>query len=315
MADRSDDIKQLFSHLGLNPGDYQEMREKTRAATRVDLTAPQRPAAPASVVAPPTVAVEPPLAAVPMVPLAVAPTVTIAVPTRVPEPTIRLQPPTVNVAPPVSPPSPAPAHAVPPPALQSQPPSIQPQPQPVPAQPPPAASENAARWPLLRAAVETPTRVAQIERADEPPAIENPPTRRLFDELSRRPVDEAVDQLTAGARRRWIEPAEPLATAPVSPPAQAPAPTPAVEAPPPPASVAPPAAPSASAAADPAPAATGELLSTFSRLVAPERVPQQRPARLHFSYAADAVSPHPRQAREENLEDVFSRISDPRFPR
>jgi hypothetical protein len=275
MADRSDDIKQLFSHLGLNPGDYQEIRDKS-AATRSETLTPTfaRTQAPTQL--------QPP---------------TVAVPTRQHSPTITIAP-TLVAAPPA-------AAAAPSPATRQQAPVA-----------PPPLQDPATRWPLLRAAVETPTRVAQIDRSAaapeappqpiEPAVIEDAPTRRLFQELSRRPVDEAVDQLAEAARRRWQEPA----AAPEAPPPP--------QMPPSPPPVA--AAPSVAAEVhqpqtDEISTAKSELLSTFRRLVAPERVPAQRPARLHFNYSADASAPHSKQPREEKLDDVFNRISDPRFTR
>lgn len=270
-ADRSDDIKQLFSHLGLNPGDYQEIRERSRAATRGESLMPGTRSSVATPAVPPTVA--PAAGPLPSAPL--APTVPLVPEPAMPPPAAAAP---VRTAPAVAPPAPAPG-------------------------------DPTARWPLLRAAVETPTRVAQIDRsqADAAPAdpplpiiTDDAPTRRLFQELSRRPVDEAVDQLAEAARRRW----QPLPEAPAyePPPAAAPA-----SASVPPASAPAPAAPEFSA--------SGELLSTFQRLVAPERVAQQKPARLHFNYQADASAPRVTQPREENLGDVFSRIADPRFPR
>jgi hypothetical protein len=283
MADRNDDIKQLFSHLGLNPGDYQEIREKSRAAPRGESLMPAPPAVAPVVTAPaPTVQVAPPAAAMP----APAEAVTIA------KPSIRVAP---TVAPIVNPPPPVAAAPV----------------------TAPISADATARWSLLRAAVETPTRVAQIERTaastvpiqpiqQELPPLEiseEQPTRRLFQELSRRPVDETVGQLTEAARRRWQEPA---------PAVEAPAPAPQYEeAPQPPAY----AAATEPETQEPEITGSGELLSTFRRLVAPERVPQQKPARLRFNYTADATAPRAKQPREENLGDVFSRISDPRFPR
>lgn len=254
-ADRSDDIKQLFSHLGLNPGDYQEIRERSRAAPRGESLMP------------PTV-----------------------VPAVAPPPTFQI-PPTVRVSPAVAAAAPAP----PPPPVIAAP-----------------GADLSTRWSLLRAAVETPTRVAQIERSpvtaappapasfDMPPIADDAPTRRLFQELSRRPVDEAVDQLAEAARRRWQEPAP--APQPEAAPPTAYPPSQPIHQPPP-------------APAPPQFTASGELLSTFQRLVAPERVQQQKPARMRFNYQADAQAPRAMQPREENLDDVFSRISDPRLPR
>ena len=278
MADRSDDIKQLFSHLGLNPGDYQEIRDKS-AATRSETLTPTfaRTQAPTQVQAP-----------------------TVAAPTRQHSPTITIAP-TLAAAPPAA------AAA----ATRQQP-----------AAAPPPLQDPATRWPLLRAAVETPTRVAQIDRAAAPPeapppiepaVIEDAPTRRLFQELSRRPVDEAVDQLAEGARRRWQEPAAAPEAPP--PPQMPPSPPPAAAAPTVAAEVQPQPQPQPQVQADEISTAKSELLSTFRRLVAPERVPAQRPARLHFNYSADASAPHSKQPREEKLDDVFSRISDPRFTR
>ncbi|WP_428309314.1 BcsR/BcsP family cellulose biosynthesis protein [Hydrocarboniphaga sp.] len=279
-ADRSDDIKQLFSHLGLNPGDYQEIREKSRAAPRGESLMPT-----AAKPTPPTVI---PAAAPP-------PTVQIAptVPVLAPVPTVAPLPP-VHQAPAVAsfvPPSPAAATAA-----------------------AAAGADLSTRWSLLRAAVETPTRVAQIARSptttapvDMPAPAEDAPTRRLFQELSRRPVDEAVDQLTEAARRRWQQPPQ---APPPQPASAGPGETRVWQQP-----VQSPPILAAEPEAAPQPVASGELLSTFQRLVAPSSVPQQKPARMRFNYQADAKAPRAMQAREENLDDVFSRISDPRFPR
>jgi hypothetical protein len=286
-ADRSDDIKQLFSHLGLNPGDYQEIRERSRAAPRGESLMPPTAAQPAT---PPTIAP----AAAPPPTLQIPPTVPVTAMPAPPEP-VTIAPPPLRQAPTVA------ATIAPPPA-------------------PAAVADTATRWSLLRAAVETPTRVAQIDRTQAPatPAVqtaeipmpvisEDAPTRRLFQELSRRPVDEAVDQLTEAARRRWQQPAAAEPAPPQQPTYQA------ISQPQPPfqqpaAAEAPPAAAQFSA--------SGELLSTFQRLVAPpSSVPQQKPARMRFNYDADAKAPRAMQPREENLDDVFSRISDPRLPR
>jgi len=268
MADRSDDIKQLFSHLGLNPGDYQELRDRnaaTRSETRQPTVAPAAPPAPP--VAPPT-----------------------------------RQMPTVKIAPVAADPQPA----VEPVAPRSAPAAAEvPAPVPVSVAPAVAAAVNGStRWSLLRAAVETPTRVAQIDRAPAPP--ESAPTRRLFDELSRRPAGDAIDQLADAARRRWHD-----AAAPVTPTA-APAPAPAASQPVAAAMVPAPTIPQFEPAE---PLVEGELLDTFRRLVAPPAVVPPKPARLHFKYSGESAAARPRQPREENLDDVFSRISDPRPPR
>ena len=68
MADRSDDIKQLFAHLGLNPTDYQELRGKTKTFAKEPVIPPPAPAAVVPPPAPVPVTVAPALAPAPVLP-------------------------------------------------------------------------------------------------------------------------------------------------------------------------------------------------------------------------------------------------------
>jgi hypothetical protein len=299
MADRSDDIKQLFSHLGLNPGDYQEMREKTRALSRgtedarVQAAANTRHAAEAAT----SKAQQAP-----------------AFP-----PTVRLNPLITRM--------------------------------------PAAGSEAAQRWPLLKAAVETPTRVAQ---RSEPPVAQTPAastpdsarspgsanevttllqaveqakaleraesdaiertTRRVVEELQRHRVPpqeteresaQATPQAAAAQLRSTSPTQGSTATATAEAPKtsffQKPGARPRTEA-----TVAAPASAAPASESAAASAASGsELQSAFQRLSDPERIPPQRFSRLKFNYRAAEAPSKPKKLKEENLEDVFSRISGP----
>lgn len=346
MADRSDDIKQLFSHLGLNPGDYQEMREKTRAlsrgpegavsppaaSTRRVSEAPATktpPAAPQATPVPPTVRLNPLIGRSPAPgaggeatqrwPLLKA---AVETPTRV------AQRPEVQVAPAATelrqPDAAEPVPTPPPVAAAPQAPTAEPA----------ASARPPASAKVLGSTSEVATLLKAVEQAKameraESDAIERT-TRRVVDELqrSRVPAVKLAEPVSAPQPVA----AQPVAAAvPVSPPAasppaapQAPRPTffqkpivvPATAVASPPVVAAKPAAAEPKAeSAEPAPASSAipgsELQSAFQRLVDPERVPQQRFSRLKFNYGASEAQTKPRKPKEENLEDVFSRISGP----
>ncbi len=333
MADRSDDIKQLFSHLGLNPGDYQEMREKTRALSRSAEDAPTQmpastrrvpeaavpkappaPAAPAAAV-PPTVRLNPLIARAPAAtpgeatqrwPLLKA---AVETPTRVAQ---RTETTRAQAAEPVVP-APAPVQATAPqaPVVEKTVPVA------------PAAPAAAPTSPKLRGSTnEVATLLKAVEQAKaleraESDAIERT-TRRVVEELQRSRVPAPKDAEPAAAP----VPTAKLATTPVPPAPEGPktsffqkpigqAPVAAAVPPPPKATVAP--SPASEPAPEPAASVIpgSELQSAFQRLVDPERVPQQRFSRLKFNYGASETPSKPKKLKEENLEDVFSRISGP----
>ena len=155
-----------------------------------------------------------------------------------------------------------------------------------------------------------------LERA-ESDAIERT-TRRVVEELQRSRVPAPKDAEPAAAP----VPTAKLATTPVPPAPEGPkasffqkpigqAPVAAAVPPPPKATVAP--SPASEPAPEPAASVIpgSELQSAFQRLVDPERVPQQRFSRLKFNYGASETPSKPKKLKEENLEDVFSRISGP----
>lgn len=261
MADRSDDIKQLFSHLGLNPGDYQEMREKTRALSRgtedarVQAAANTRHAAEAAT----SKAQQAP-----------------AFP-----PTVRLNPLITRMPTPDSARSPGSANEV----------------------------------TTLLQAVE---QAKALERA-ESDAIERT-TRRVVEELQRHRVPpqeteresaQATPQAAAAQLRSTSPTQGSTATATAEAPKtsffQKPGARPRTEA-----TVAAPASAAPASESAAASAASGsELQSAFQRLSDPERIPPQRFSRLKFNYRAAEAPSKPKKLKEENLEDVFSRISGP----
>lgn len=344
MADRSDDIKQLFSHLGLNPGDYQEMREKTRALSRSAEDAPALPGA--STRHAPEPAAKPPQAATQAT--AVPPTVRLnPLITRQPAsggeasqrwPLLKaaVETPTRVAARPG-----AGAAETPEPAV----PSVAPTPTPVLAQAPvverPAAAAQAAPAPAstkpLGSTSEVATLLKAVEQAKaleraESDAIERT-TRRVVEELQRNrvPTPRAAESENASAPAPAPARA-PAAGIPVRSASNAQIAAAATDAQAPrtglfqnPKAYSPRAGTLAApmAAADSKPAAEGdvqstpavvpgsELQSAFQRLADPERVPQQRFSRLKFNYGASETPSKPKKLKEENLEDVFSRISGP----
>ena len=317
MADRSDDIKQLFSHLGLNPGDYQEMREKTRALSRGAEDAPALPgastrhapeaaklpqAAPQATAVPPTVRLNPSIARPPATgeatqrwPLLKA---AVETPTRVAQR------------------SEAPAAPASEPATATR--FVAPSPTPAPVQPPvadkPATVAQAAHAPastkLPGSSNEVATLLKAVEQAKaleraESDAIERT-TRRVVDELQRNriPMPKAAEPGNAAVAAPVQAPAAAAFQAPKTAFFQKPNAQPPFE------TVVPP------AAAEPAESVASvipgsELQSAFQRLADPERVPQQRFSRLKFNYVSSETPSKPKKLKEENLEDVFSRISGP----
>ena len=344
MADRSDDIKQLFSHLGLNPGDYQEMRERTRALSRgtegevpepaATRRAPEAPvtkapaAAPQATAVPPTVRLNPLITRAPATgggeatqrwPLLKA---AVETPTRVAQRSEASPAPAAEAAPTVTP--------TPPPAQAAAP-----APQPPVAEKTVAAAPVATPAKVLGSSNEVATLLKAVEQAKameraESDAIERT-TRRVVDELQRSRVPtKAAEPAPVPVPTPTVAPTPAVAPQPAPAPAVAAA---AVEPQAPktkffqrpvaaPAPVVPPAAPQPvqSVAAEPkaepvAPAPSvvpgSELQSAFQRLVDPERVPQQRFSRLKFNYGTSEAPTKPKKLKEENLEDVFSRISGP----
>ncbi|HEX4872567.1 MAG TPA: hypothetical protein VFV27_09660, partial [Nevskiaceae bacterium] len=223
MADRADDIKQLFSHLGLDPGGYQELRTRNRPEAGAPAASPTPPAptqTPAAVTPPPSrshardgAALAASLfgnvaAAVSSGAATRTPPAPAAVPAAPTQPAPRLVP-EARVAPPASTLGAAPAAETPAPAV---------------------SPESTRRWSLIRAATEATPKVAQI-RPDlraarpvapapaappvaraEPPVIvlEGPlppvgPTERLVEALQQDP-EETTRRLSAMvARRRSAE--------------------------------------------------------------------------------------------------------------
>jgi len=174
MSDRSDDIKQLFSHLGLNPGDYQEVRTVRRGAIDVTAALGSAPVR-TETFAPPVI--PPPMMAQPQV--SSAPAGTPAPVIAAPGPLSAL-PETVAPAPaptpaPAIPRAPEATYAVPPPAAQvpvmSQ--RREPMVSRVPSPPPVAATarpmpsvpsdETVRRWALLREVQDRPQTMARIQ--------------------------------------------------------------------------------------------------------------------------------------------------------
>jgi hypothetical protein len=183
MSDRSDDIKQLFSHLGLNPGDYQEVRTVRRPA--VDVTSalgsmPVRTETFTPPVAVPQPAAEQAPQAAPAMGPAPAPTLASPLSAAVTAPSVAVPPVTVPLmtAPPVAdtPRAPEPTRA--PPQLspasvmtQRREPAVPRTPTPAPATPVPAArampsmpsDDTVRRWALLREVQDRPQTLARIQ--------------------------------------------------------------------------------------------------------------------------------------------------------
>lgn len=334
MADRSDDIKQLFSHLGLNPGDYQEMREKTRALSRGAEDAPTLPAAgtrrapdaavPQATAFPPTVRLNPLISRPPASggeaaqrwPLLKA---AVETPTRVAQRAGAAAAPASEAAARTLAPNPTPAPAQTAASEVEKPASI------------PQAAAAAPAAPKLRGSGnEVATLLQAVEQAKaleraESDAIERT-TRRVVEELqrSRVPTPRAAESGRAAAPA----PAQAPAAATQARSTASAQPAPATQAPRAGLfqksnaesrgqAIVPPtrAAAQQDAGAAPESAASvipgSELQSAFQRLADPERVPQQRFSRLKFNYGASEAPSKPKKLKEENLEDVFSRISGP----
>ena len=325
MADRSDDIKQLFAHLGLNPGDYQELRGRTRVGTPAEAAAVASKIEPFMPVAAP-VAAAPPSAVQPVVS---APPRAAAV---IPKPPVILPPP-VGQSASTQPPAPEASQRWS--LLQAAgrtPPQVA-QISPVPVARPAPPQESVI--PVVQKPPVPLTRSVDLSDLPTMPPMEERPTQALFAELQRvsqrrssanfsatdwaqnaaKPVEAATPPssglmaLPVRDKAMVAPPAtSPMAAASVSPAAPVRPPVPVVVSRP---------VPTYQAVTPPAFAAgqTGDsLVGTFKRLVQPARQPSQASGRLRLNYGkrGHAAAPsNPSQIREENLGDVFSRISTP----
>jgi hypothetical protein len=316
MANRNDDIKQLFSHLGLNEEDYRELRRQGGGteAERVTRSAPATGAAASAGTAAPKTATPRSTASsvrsgsrfnAQSQPRVYLPGLTPENPHEEPPP-VRVD--ALTSAPPLSPPSPSKHEAAAAPPL---PPAE-------PVAPSAAVAEPVAprRWPLLEAAAERPAQPARIA----PPAMTDLPETRHFasrtsaltpaERLAAMPkATEAVRSaaMSLGERLRLaLPPRAPAATeAPLPPPAADPGPVAASNAAAPRENT-PPAAPTAAKGA-------GGLSGVLSRLreARPKPAAANAPRRLQYpgrSLTAVTDSPDAQDA----LNDVFHRINRPR---
>ena len=310
MSEKSDDIKQLFSHLGLNPNDYQEIRsaptanatatEAPRRWSLLQAIAPQQPVAPrvapvanfAAAVAP-TASVLP-AALAPML----SPTAALA---AVRASSVRDE--AANMPPPVLGPDPVEA-------ISGR----------------GSASTTSESLHSLFQSVKEPQTVAAPPPPPPSSAMNLPPDRptdRLYRELQNK--SQSASSRIADAMQQWSqdsqlpglnsEPETRLVGTP--PPAQA-APLPLVEPLPPiavPVVPRPVVATAAQAARiapimlpHPNPVVAASLLATFQRLSQPEppRAPADGRLRLNYRSAAGAAQA---AKHDDRLEDVFRRIS------
>lgn len=278
MVDRSDDIKQLFSHLGLNPGDYQELQVD---AWSKGPQGPVQPAAAAMAPIVPIVAATPaaaPPAAMERAPIPVPPLA------RTPPSWLGDALPTV-VAAPAAAPTMTPAMPTRPAVRAGSQNETRAAPTAV-----PAAADTASRWSLLQAINQRPPQPARLNRpqiavVDKLNAVPAAPagsgeraTRRLFSELRSSPPEQSIERLAS------------MAVAAHPPPAK---PVPAPE-------------PSAVVNSQP------DLQDRFRRLQ-PETGAAAPAGKLRFKFAAQ-TSPAPEQAEAppEQLGDVFSRLGGQR---
>lgn len=313
MSEKSDDIKQLFSHLGLNPSDYQEIRSAPSANATVT-EAPRRWSLLQATTQHPLPTKIPPIVSSPAPASAVPPPSLIA-PAAVP----RALPPRTN-----------PAGWVEPHATVSVP-------APTPVTPPPAGDQPLAEG--LRAlfqSVREPAPVAPLPGAPTvaaPPPAE-PSAEQVYRELrGSAPTPAAVPPPPAWAgydseqETRYAVPPTPARSA-VPPPVRAPAPPPAPSLasqpqpqPQPPAARAkaarpapapmapPPPSPAAAAALRTAPSDVGnDLRAAFRRLAEPEPPRAAASGRLRLRYPA-SPSAQVESGKEARLDDVLRRIS------
>lgn len=309
MADRSDDIKQLFAHLGLNPGDYQELRGRTRVGTPVEAAAVASKIEPFM---PPPV---PPAAA------AVTPKPQVAMPPLPPAPPAAAQPPAAEASQRWS-------------LLQAAgrtPPQVA-QISPVPVVRPAVPQETP--MPVVQKPPAPLTRSVDLSDLPTMPPMEERPTQALFAELQRvsqrrtsanfsatdwaqnaaKPVVQADPAIApaAPASMPLTAPAKPAVVAAPPAPVAAPRPHPTHQAVTPPRPM-----PTYQAVTPPVASGQGRdsLSGTFKRLVQPVRQSApQASGRLRLNYGKRghaAVPSNPSQIREENLGDVFNRISAP----
>lgn len=279
MTDRSDDIKQLFSHLGLNPGDYQEVRNpallQKDASSSAGSSATSQPV---------------PVTASRSMPLQ---------PAEAAKPAQDPAPPTAAVA--ISP-------------LATQPPGVRPGKEQadevsrrwallraVQDNPPQVASIQAERRPPER----LPPYVAPLPPQRTPAVLQQPvdderPTQRLLQELREAPLDDTVERLSRAVRMQRSEP-----------PAQAGAAAESVSSRPSPVAGVPPATtPACTVAA--LPTASGGLDTTFDRLLRAGQKTQRAGGRLRLNLRQQGLVPATAEPQPETLADVFQRLSQVR---
>lgn len=335
MSEKSDDIKQLFSHLGLNPSDYQEIRSApssgatmTEAPRRWSLLQAINTQAPAA---------------------RVAPTLAPATPAVAPAPAAVPPPPTpsqwAEILPGLSVPRGEPATTA----------------VPVPPSPPPAAAVEPPPAPtvavdglssLFQSVRESPVPPPVPAAAPEPALTGEQAADRLYRELrssaqtlAGRPPPTPVTPPWAGydpeqETRHAPIPAPPVRVAPPPPPVQAPVQPPAASAPPPrmvlpiassdplpviartpaapppPRPYAPPPTPAAAVAPRPVPPpapkvetpASSGLQAAFRRLSEPEPPRAAASGRLRLNYRLAQPSSGAGN-KDERLGDVLKRIS------
>lgn len=331
MSEKSDDIKQLFSHLGLNPSDYQEIRNAPSAgATMTD--APRRWSLLQAISAPSSVASVAPAARV--MP-SLAPAVTPAVVPSAPTPPTPSQwaeiLPGLAPAPSTSTSAPAPAPEAPVSAADGLKSLFQSVREPVPTAPLPSApSSQPSLSPMTgEQAADLLYRElrggAQTLAARPPPPPVTPPWAGYDPEQETRHAPTPATPGRVAAPQNPPPPPAPAAVAaptrlvlplatepmpemprPLAPPRPllSPAPTPAVAAAPP---RTPPPAP-APIRAEAAPAAATGLIAAFRRLSEPEPPRAAASGRLRLNYRL----PHSNAggaSKDERLGDVLKRIS------
>lgn len=322
MAEKSDDIKQLFSHLGLNPSDYQEIRSAPSANATVTET-PRRwsllqatskhplPTKVAPIV--PTTsgpsAMPPPISAPAAVPRAAAPATPAQWAALSPRATV-----SVPMAPVVVPPP-----AVPAPVADDQPLAeglrslFQSVREPPPVAPLPSAPTLLVPPPAEPSADEVYRELRGNAPGRAAPPPENPPPPAWAGYDAEQETRYALPPATA---QHAVPPPAPKAAAASPPRALSTPPTP-VPAPPPVAAAArakparpapapmPAAAPSVRA---PAAEVASDLQAAFRRLAEPEPPRAAASGRLRLRYPA-APQAQADSSREARLDDVLRRIS------
>lgn len=276
MADRSDDIKQLFAHLGLNPADYQEIKPAV-SVSRNSSPPAAAPAAASPVIAKPPeskAAVFPPLPPSPAMAAATVPGLRELMAQAVPSATRHLSAPPPGVEK-----SSAPARRwALLDAVVSNPPGVLSRVVPLRQTPPPSGVPLVAQGEFKSTASSVSTqRPHYLQMADLDLAR---PARPLFTELQKAPANP---RQRAGADE---------VTRIMSSPAKAPAAAPVVQ--------------------QQTPAASGSvaLSDAFRRLVHPVAPASTVTGRLRFNYTARAGAAfNQKPAANELLGDVFNRIA------